>query len=80
MAKAKINMDEMKLSDGIKEEIMTDAELSEVVGGSATMFPPQIPWTCPSCGHYNNTTENGGKGAYIVKFCVICGQPRPKKN
>lgn len=75
MAKDKINIDEMKLNDEKRVEKCTDEELNEVVGGADTMFPPVIPWTCPSCGHYNNTT----KGFSIVKFCVICGEPMPPK-
>ncbi|MBP7174908.1 MAG: hypothetical protein KBA53_01650 [Thermoclostridium sp.] len=79
MAKERINIDEIKLSNGKKVEEFTDEELNEVVGGATTMFPPQRPWTC-QCGHYNDTTEyDEGRNRHVfVRHCVICGQPRHK--
>ncbi len=73
MAKEKINMGEMKLSDGKKTEELIDEELNKVVGGVTTMFPPFIPWYC-QCGHYNATRPSD-----FNYSCKSCGQPRPPK-
>lgn len=72
MAKEKINIDEMKLSDEKKVEECTDEELNEVVGGVTTMIAP--PWFCQYCRHLNGTIDP--ETSRYILYCAKCGRPK----